>query len=142
MIIRDYKTTPYVNFKPYKAGKYTFYVYAKDSSGTVVQDKISNYVVKEPAMTKKLTVTSSYKNKVNKNVKLTGKVTCGTYKYNYKFTYKKSGSSKEVTIKSYSSKNSVNWKPDKAGKYTLYVYAKNTGNSKVTKMSKTITIKK
>ena len=142
MIIRDYKTTSYVNFKPAKAGKYTFYVYAKDSSGTVAQAKISNYVVKEPKMTKKFTLSSSYRYKANKNVKLTGKVTCGTYKYKYKFTYKMSGSSKEFTIKSYSSKNSINWKPAKAGKYTLYVYAKNTSNSKVTKMSKTVTIKK
>ena len=137
-VSKQYSSNNTFNWKPQSAGKYNLYVYAKDSNGKIINKVIKNYVVKGK---KVLSVAkkSSYRYKVNKTVKLSAKITGDTAKHLYKFAYRKSGSKKTYTIKNYSTKSYVNWKPKTAGTYYIYVYAKPSKNAGA--ISKKIIIK-
>ena len=59
-----------------------------------------------------------------KTTKLQVKVKGGNGKIKYKFTAKRAG--KTYTLKNYGTSSYMNWKPKKAGTYTLTVYAKDS----------------
>ncbi|MBD5135127.1 MAG: type I pullulanase [Lachnospiraceae bacterium] len=133
-IVRNYSTSKSANWKPKKAGKYSFIVYAKDEEGEIVKKTISKYVVNEKLKVSSFKASpSSKKAKAGKKVKLTVKASGGTKKYQYKFGYKKAGTNKIFGISNYSSKKTVNWIPKKSGKYTLYVYVRDKTTKKVVK---------
>ncbi|MBD5088996.1 MAG: hypothetical protein HDT30_09355 [Clostridiales bacterium] len=65
-----------------------------------------------------------------KTVKLTAGVTGGNGNYTYKFVAEKGSSSS--TIRAFAKTPSFNWKPTKAGTYTIVVYAKDTETGNMT----------
>ncbi|MCI8407655.1 MAG: hypothetical protein HFJ09_00055, partial [Lachnospiraceae bacterium] len=65
-----------------------------------------------------------------KTVKLTTKIAGGNGSYTYKFVAEK-GSSESI-LRKYAKTSNFNWKPAKAGTYTIVVYAKDTETGNVT----------
>ena len=76
----------------------------------------------------KLSKSKSSPQKAGTSIKLTATASGGDGGYQYKFYYKKSGSSSNVTIQKYSTKNTCTWKPVANGTYTLYVTVKDSSN--------------
>lgn len=74
--------------------------------------------------------------KANTSIKITAKAKSSVGSVKYRFEIKKGSST--TTLKNYSSKSSVVWKPKKKGTYKIIVYAKNKYNKVV---KKTITFK-
>lgn len=85
----------------------------------------------------KLTMSKASPQKAGASIKLTANGVGGEGNYKYMFFYKKSGSSKSVTLQKYSTKNTYTWKPKADGTYTLYVRVKDDSNftaeAKITK---------
>lgn len=133
-VIRNYAVSKSVKWKPKKSGKYSITVYAKDAEGKVVKKTISKYVVNNKLKVSSFKASpSSKKARAGKKVKLTVKASGGTKKYQYKFSYKKSGTNKIKGIRNYSYKKTVNWIPKESGKYTLYVYVRDKITKRVVK---------
>ncbi len=133
-VIGDDTISSTAKWRPKKAGKYSITVYAKDDGGNVAEKTITKYTVN-----KKLKVNSfkaaptSKKARAGQKVKLTAKASGGTKKYMYKFRYKRFGSKKMKGIRNYRSKKTVNWRPKKFGRYTLYVYVRDKTTKRTAK---------
>ncbi|MDE7423408.1 MAG: starch-binding protein [Lachnospiraceae bacterium] len=129
-----------VNWIPDKAGTYTVSVKitdAKKKSVTVTK----KYKVQSAVITIKSFKTNKSSNqKVKTKIVISANATAKKGKASYKFAVKL-GNGKIKTIKGFSSKNKVTWKPTKKGTYTLYVYVKNGKGITVSK-TKTFKIKK
>ena len=85
------------------------------------------------------TSVKSNKAHVGNTIRLTATATGGTGTLKYQFTYKYNGKTK--VIKSYSTKNTANFKPKKAGKYTLTVNVKDASGKVVSKSVKSYKVK-
>ena len=72
--------------------------------------------------------------KANTSIKITAKAKSSVGSVKYRFEIKKGSST--TTLKNYSSKSSVVWKPKKKGTYKIIVYAKNKYNKVVKKTIK------
>lgn len=81
----------------------------------------------------------SNKAHVDNTIRLTATAAGETGTLKYQFTYKYNGKTK--VIKSYSTKNTVNFKPEKAGKYTLTVHVKDVSGKVVSKSVKSYKVK-
>ena len=129
-----------INWIPDKAGTYTVSVKitdAKKKSVTVTK----KYNVKSAVITiKSLKTNKSSSQKVKTKIVISANATTKKGKASYKFAVKL-GNGKIKTIKGFSSKKKVTWKPTKKGTYTLYVYVKNGKGITVSK-TKTFKIKK
>lgn len=129
-----------INWIPDKAGTYTVSVKitdAKKKSVTVTK----KYNVKSAVITiKSLKTNKSSSQKVKTKIVISANATTKKGKVSYKFAVKL-GNGKIKTIKGFSSKKKVTWKPTKKGTYTLYVYVKNGKGITVSK-TKTFKIKK
>lgn len=100
----------------------------------------ANYVVKARVITiKSLKTNKKSGQKKNTKITITAKATTKKGKVSYKFAVQK-GSGTIKTIKGYSKKAKVTWKPTKKGTYKLYVYVKN-GKGVTVKKTKTFKIK-
>ncbi|MCI8407708.1 MAG: starch-binding protein [Lachnospiraceae bacterium] len=126
-----------VNWIPTKAGTYTVSVKitdAKKKSVTVNKKyKVKSAVIK----IKSFKTNKSSSQKVKTKIVLSANATTKKGKASYKFAVKL-GNGKIKTIKGFSSKKKITWKPAKKGTYTLYVYVK---NGKGITVSKTMTFK-
>ena len=139
-VIREYKTSSYVSWKPAKVGKYTLMVYVKDGA-SVYKKSIKNYVVNDTFKISSFKVNGgSKKVDVNKKVSVYVKAAGGTKKYKYKYvcTYK----GKKTTLSDFTTRRTVKWKPANAGVYTITVYAKDSGTGKVIKKTSKVTVVK
>ena len=129
-----------VNWIPDKAGTYTVSVKitdAKKKSVTVTK----KYKVQSAVITiKSFKTNKSSGQKIKTKIVISANATAKKGKASYKFAVKL-GNGKIKTIKGFSSKNKVTWKPTKKGTYTLYVYVKNGKGITVSK-TKTFKIKK
>ena len=135
-IIRGYEASGSAKWKPKKAGKYSILVYAKDEAGKMANKAVSNYVVNNKLKVSSFKASpSSKKARKGKKVKLTAKASGGTKKYQYKFSYKKSGTGRIKAICKYRPKKTINWLPKASGKYILYVYARDKTTKRVAKKS-------
>lgn len=133
-IIKNDSIFRFAAWKPKEAGTYSIIVYAVDEEGRTAQKTISNYVINSRLQVKSFKVSpSSKKARAGEKVQLAVKASGGTKKYQYKYAYKKSGTKKINTIKNYSSKRTVNWRPKKSGKYTLYVYVRDKTTKRTVK---------
>ena len=122
-----------VKWKAPHSGKYTLYVYVKDSEGKTAKKTISNYKVAKRKISISSFKISKKSGKVKKNdrVGLTVKATGGYGKLKYKFVYKLNG--KTVAISKYASSKTADWKIKKSGTYKLYVYVKDSDGSTAVK---------
>ena len=129
------------SWTPKVSGTYEVYVDIKDTqTGITSKGKIYKYVV----VKKKLTITQvkvSKKKVVKKNVALTVTATGGKTKYQYAFTIK-NAKGKVVKKTGYQSKKKLNWKPTKAGTYTVTVKVKDATKTVITKKKKIKVVKK
>ena len=129
-----------INWIPDKAGTYTVSVKitdAKKKSVTVTK----KYNVKSAVITiKSFKTNKSSSQKVKTKIVISANATTKKGKASYKFAVKL-GNGKIKTIKGFSSKKKVTWKPTKKGTYTLYVYVKNGKGITISK-TKTFRIKK
>lgn len=129
------------SWTPKISGTYTVYVDIKDTNtGITSKGKTCKYVV----VKKKLTITqvkiSKKKIVQKKSVAFTITATGGKTKYQYAFTVK-NAKGKVVKKVNYQSKKKLNWKPAKAGTYTVYVSVKDATKTVKTK-KKTIKVVK
>ncbi|MDE7423509.1 MAG: type I pullulanase [Lachnospiraceae bacterium] len=129
------------SWTPKASGTYTVYVDIKDTNtGITSKGKTCKYVV----VKKKLTITqvkiSKKKIVQKKSVAFTVTATGGKTKYQYAFTVK-NAKGKVVKKVKYQSKKKLNWKPTKAGTYTVYVSVKDATKTVKTK-KKTIKVVK
>ena len=129
------------SWTPKTSGTYTVYVDIKDTNtGITSKGKTCKYVV----VKKKLTITqvkiSKKKIVQKKSVAFTVTATGGKTKYQYAFTIK-NAKGKVVKKVKYQSKKKLNWKPTKAGTYTVYVSVKDATKTVKTK-KKTIKVVK
>ena len=120
-VVKNYSTSKTVTWTPKTSGTYRINVIAKDSKGNTRKKTISRFVVNPKV---KVSVYRMVAN--DKDMKLTIRVTGGSKKYVQRFAYKKSGSSKIVRLTNYTTKKSLSFRPRKSGKYTIYVYVKDT----------------
>ena len=127
-----------VTWKPTKAGTYTIKVTAKDANGVSGTKKFTYKITNNKLAITKLKA-SAKKVKVKKKVKITVAGTAKTGTLKFKYVLKKGKTTK--VLKKYSTKKTYTWKPTKAGKYKIIVYAKD-GSGKSVKKSVTITVKK
>ena len=130
-IIQNYSKNNVVDWTPTKAGIYTIYVACRDESGKVVS-KYFTYVVTE---SKQLQITNFKPSvvspqKVGTEVNLTSNA-LGTGTLIYKFVVNEGN--KSNIIQNYSKNNNVNWKPTKAGIYTIYVACRDDSGKVVSK---------
>ena len=119
--LQDYGTSNTCTWTPDKAGKYTLYAGVTDSKGTYKRAELPFEVkVKEGDLDASLTASPSGSVTVGKLVKLTANATGGSGIYQYKFVLCTEDGN-WVQLQDYGTSNNYIWKPDKAGKYTLYV---------------------
>ena len=134
-------------WKPAAAGEYQLDVTVTDKKDTTVKATCTkNYTITKAtttSATKKLAIkkikVNSKKIKLGKklNISVTGTAKKGTIKY--KFTAKKG--SKVKTLRKYSAKKTLSWKPTKVGTYKITVYATDS-SKKVVKKSFNVKVKK
>ncbi|MBD5135246.1 MAG: starch-binding protein [Lachnospiraceae bacterium] len=141
-IISNYSGNSTVTWKPKAAGTYILYVYVKDSDGNIVSKEIEGYTVKdeETPVYKNVSVTSFKTSKASnsittgQSVRMTANATGGSGELEYQFVVKR-GNGENQTVRKYSSDNSCQWIPAQTGKYTLYVYVKDSSTGKIVKKS-------
>ena len=114
--LQAYSSESTATFKPKADGTYSIVVKVKDSDGTVSRKEMTLTVKRA---LKNDTGISSSSIKLGESVKVTGGAIGGTEPYQYSYFYKKSTDSTYTTLKGYSSKNVVYFKPEEAGTYTF-----------------------
>ena len=133
-----------VTWKPTKTGTYTVTVTVADANGSKVSNS-AKYKITAKTVKKKLAITkvtvSKKTVKINKKIKITVKGTASKGTLKFKFVVKKNGQKKATVIKKYNTKKTAYWKPKKAGKYTITVYATD-GSKKTVKKNIKVTAKK
>ncbi|MDE5781409.1 MAG: MucBP domain-containing protein [Lachnospiraceae bacterium] len=131
--VRKYSSDNSCQWLPTQSGKYTLYVYVKDSStGKVVKKSIKNYNVKPALKIKSFTQsrksgTAVVGDKVIVRVNATGGIGKKSYRYYYKLNGKK------YILKENTTSKKVNWTPKKAGKYQLFIEVMDDMDNKITK---------
>ena len=131
--VRKYSSDNSCQWIPTQSGKYTLYVYVKDSStGKIVKKSIKNYNVKPALKIKSFTQsrksgTAVVGDKVIVRVNTTGGIGQKFYRYYYKLNGKK------YVLKENTTSKKVNWTPKKAGKYQLFIEVTDDMDNKITK---------
>ena len=129
--IRNYSTSKTATFTPAKTGSYSVRVNIKDGTGTV---KTKNFTVKVTAKnlvnSSKLSSTSI---KAGSKLTLKAAASGGTSPYKYAYYYKKSSSSKWVTLKGYSTTKSASVILKSKGTYNVRIAVKDASNKTVYK---------
>ena len=129
--IKAYSETNTVSWNPQYVGTYTIYAVAKDSTGSLKISSMS-YQIKSPTLKlDNFTPDKTSPQKVGTTVKFTTKVSGvnGTVKYKY-YRYL---NNEYALIKDWSTSNSITISPSKAGKYDVYVAAKDSSGTTVRK---------
>ncbi|MBD5135454.1 MAG: starch-binding protein [Lachnospiraceae bacterium] len=140
--VRKYSSDNSCQWIPAQSGKYTLYVYVKDSStGKVVKKSIKNYNVKSALKIKSFTQsrksgTAAVGDKVIVKVNATGGIGQKFYRYYYKLNGKK------YVLKENTTSKKVNWTPKKAGKYQLFVEVTDDMENKITKKVNYVVVNK
>ncbi|MDE6253003.1 MAG: MucBP domain-containing protein [Lachnospiraceae bacterium] len=140
--VRKYSSDNSCQWIPTQSGKYTLYVYVKDSStGKVVKKSIKNYYVKPALKIKSFTQsrksgTAVVGDKVIVRVNATGGIGKKSYRYYYKLNGKK------YILKENTTSKKVNWTPKKAGKYQLFIEVTDDMDNKITKKVNYIVVDK
>ena len=114
-----------VTWVPSSIEKCKIVVIARDESGNEVTKITDPFEVKEKTFTiKEFNSDKKSPQVVGSNIKLSAKSVFGSGTVKYKFYYKLNG--KTIRIRDFSTTNYVNWKPNEAGTYSLFVAAKDS----------------
>ncbi|MEG1254898.1 N-acetylmuramoyl-L-alanine amidase, partial [Clostridium sp.] len=141
-VLSDYSSKNTIDFKPIKAGEYTFVVHVKHkgSNGKDEDDYKSinvNVTVPKSKVTS-LNVTGSAYVGSTLTMKATAEPAADTL---YKLWVCDRNTDTWTVLSDYSSRNTIDFKPIKAGKYTFVVHAKNkNGSSKEEEDCKSVDI--
>uniref|UniRef100_UPI003216C3AC N-acetylmuramoyl-L-alanine amidase n=1 Tax=uncultured Clostridium sp. TaxID=59620 RepID=UPI003216C3AC len=129
-VLSDYSTKNSVEFKPTKAGKYSFVVHAKhkSKSGTVEDDyrSVDVQVTEPKSQVTSLNVTGDKFVGSTLTMKAEGTPAADTL---YKLWVCDRSTGKWTVLSDYSTKNSVEFKPTKVGKYSFVVHVKHKSKS-------------
>ena len=136
---RAYSTANTFSYTPTEAGTYKARVYVKDSTDAKVNKLSAGVTVTEATP---LSITSIMASKTTANVgsaiTWTATATGGSGTLQYYFIVYKDGT--KVKTRAYSTANTFTYTPTEAGVYKARVYVKDTAESKVTKLSKAVTV--
>ena len=125
-----------VTWMPSELQKCKIVVIARDESGNEVTKITDPFQVKKKEFTiKEFKSSKKSPQVVGSNIKLSAKAIFGNGQVKYRFYYRLNG--KNVIIKDYSTTNYVNWKPTKAGTYSVFVVAQDS-KKKISKSLKFI----
>ena len=118
-VVQGFSTKATYNWKPTKAGNYTVRVEVRKAEyPNAVISKETTYQVHDGAVkVSSFTPSVASPRPANKTIKWTAKATGLDLQYKFSVYTNK----KWYTIQNYSSKNTVNWKPTKAGNYKVKV---------------------
>ena len=142
-IVQDYSEKNTLVWIPEKAGDYRYAVHIKDKNSAEdkeAQDSKSITIESlKPALAESLEIEGNKIEKTDHLLTAKGTSTNGVL---YKFYIKDWTSGKWTVIQDYSEKNTVNWKPDKIGKYSYAVHIKDKNSDEAldASISKEITI--
>jgi N-acetylmuramoyl-L-alanine amidase len=129
-VLSDYSTKNSVEFKPSKAGQYSFVVHAKhkSKSGTVEDDykAVDVQVTTPKSQVTSLNVTGDKFVGSTLTMKAEGTPAADTL---YKLWVCDRSTGQWTVLSDYSTKNSVEFKPTKAGQYTFTVHVKHKSKS-------------
>lgn len=123
---KGYSSASSASFKPYSTGIYKICIKAKDTNGTVVK---KYFTLKVYDTFKGSFGLSSTEIDFGQSVTLTATATGGKSSYQYAYYYQKPNSDKWETLKGYSSKTSVSFKPLSTGTYNICIKAKDANNT-------------
>lgn len=106
-------------FTPLTAGIYTIYVDAVDGvSGKIITKTINSYKVID-VLSGTLTLSKTAV-AINETIRITATAADGKAPYRYKFYFKKDGGAEQL-IRNYSTTRTVDFKPQEAGTYKVYI---------------------
>lgn len=129
--IQDYSSKNSVDWMPEKTGNYSYAVHVKDAKSFEDREaQSSKSIIVEPlkpAIVESLELEGSKYEK--KNHVITAKAT-STNGVLYRFHVKDWSTGRWRVIQDYSTKNTVNWKPDHIGKYSYLVAVKDKNSEK------------
>ena len=135
-VIKDYSTNNTATWIPSETGNYKIKVTVKDSDGMTAQKTVT-FVIEKGKLTINDVKTNKVEGKVGEALEITTDAT-GTGELQYKVsTHEIQQGWKNLTSK-YSTENVIEWTPDKAGTYKIWVDVKDEDGNKE---SKYITIK-
>ncbi|MCT8140025.1 L,D-transpeptidase family protein [Anaerobacillus sp. CMMVII] len=122
--LRNFSTNNKLTWTPEKSGSYKVKVQVKNknSKKSFEDEKVLNYVVYTAAKVTTFTTSKSSPQPSNTTINLTAQSNKNTDNL-FKFSYY--NGTKWVTLQDYSSKNTVTWKPTKAGTFQVRVQVKN-----------------
>ena len=130
-----------VTWKPTKTGTYTVTVTVTDANGLKAVNSAKYKITAAPKLAITKVTVSKKTVKLGKKIKITAKGTASKGTLKFKFTVKKNGQKKVTTIKKNNKTKTKTWKPKKAGKYTITIYATD-GSKKTVKKTIKVTVKK
>jgi len=119
-VYKNYSTASSVVITPAFSGTYEICIKAKDSYGTIVKDYFT-VAVRELLNQSTLSLTEA---KMGEKVRIDGSATGGNGSYSYAYYLQEPGSSSWKTLKNFSATKSVQFTPDKIGKYNICVKIK------------------
>ena len=131
-ILQDFNENKTVKWVPDTPGNYKIIVEVKDSTGNIVKNEKSDFVINDKL--KINTFDTNYINgqEIGKKVLLTGNASGGNGYILYKFLYKKDNTYK--LIRDFDTENTVTWIPETSGNYKLILKVKDKNSKEIEKV--------